>query len=303
MIDWIRRNRQNIARAGGSLLALLLLIILLKEESGAEIISDVKRVSIWYFLAAIVALLVSRLFVSGRWYALLHSAGVDISFWQSVKLTVTGLFASNFLPTTIGGDVARLAGAIQLGYDQPICLASLIADRLIGMIGMVFALPFGLLPLFSTGNVTMQTAFLGSWYRKGMDFVKRTLEAFTIWYKRPLGLLTSLLATLGNMAFIFAAMYLLVEGMNRHVSYWLLAGIWSVTYFPTLIPISFNGIGIQELSLTFLLSKLGGLSTSESAVIAVLIRLVFVIASSPGAFFLPSILAEMNKEKSAASDQ
>jgi uncharacterized membrane protein YbhN (UPF0104 family) len=295
--DWLRGNRQTIARAAGSILAVVLLIVLLKEESGAEIIADVKRVSLWYFLAGILALLVSRLFVAGRWYALLRSAGVDISYWQSAKLTITGLFASNFLPTTIGGDVARLAGAIQLGYDQPTCLASLIADRLIGMTGMAFTLPFGLMPLLSVGKVAAQTAFFGPLYQKGMDFIKRTWEAFKIWYNKPLGLLLSLFATFGNMAFIFAGMYLLTTGMGHHVPYLLLAGIWSLAYFPTLIPISINGIGVQELSITLLLSTIGGLSTSESAVIAVLIRLLFVIASLPGAFFLPSILAEMNKEK------
>jgi len=297
VIDWLRNNRQTIARAAGSLLALVLLLVLLKEESGAEIISALKRISIWYFLAGIFILLVSRIFVAGRWHALLRSAGVDISFWQTTKLTFTGLFASNFLPTTIGGDVARLAGAMQLGYDRPICLASLIADRLIGMAGMVVTVPFGLIPVLSFGKVGLQTVFFGSLYKKGVDFVKRTFETFKIWFNKPVGLLLSLLATFGNMAFIFAAIYLLIEGMDRHVSYWLIAGLWSLTYFVTLIPISINGFGVQELSLTYLLPMLGGLSHSESAVIAILIRLLFIITGLPGAFFLPSILAEMNKEK------
>jgi len=296
--DWLRDNRQTIARAAGSALALILLVILLEEESGAEIISALKRVNLWYFFAGIFTLLISRVFVSGRWHALLRSAGVEISFWQSIKLTITGLFASNFLPTTIGGDVARLAGAIQLGYDQPTCLASLIADRLIGMLGMLFTLPFGLVPLLSSGNGVAQSAFWGTLYQKGFDFIKRTLEAFKIWYTKPLGLLASLLATFGNMAFIFASLYLLTEGMGRHVPYWLLAGIWSAAYFPTLMPISFNGLVVQELSITFLLSTIGGLNHSESLTIAILIRLLFVITSLPGAFFLPSILSEMNKGKS-----
>jgi len=300
--DWLRSNRQTIARAGGSLLALILFLVLIREESTTEIVSDLKRISVWYFLAAILTLLVSRIFVSGRWHALLRSAGVDISFWQTAKLTFTGLFASNFLPTTIGGDVARLAGAMQLGYDRPICLASLIADRLIGMAGMVFTVPLGLIPILSLGKVEAQSIFWVSLYNKGVDFVKRTLETFKIWYNKPLGLLFSLLATFGNMAFIFGAIYLLIEGMGHHVSYWLIAGLWSLTYFVTLIPISINGYGVQELSLTYLLPILGGLDHSESAVIAVLIRLLFIITGLPGAFFLPSILAEMNKEKSATQD-
>lgn len=297
MIDWLGKNRQTIARSAGSLLALGLLIVLLKEESGADIISALKRISVWYLCAAILAMLISRIFVAARWHALLSSADLDIPFARTSMLTFTGLFASNFLPTTIGGDVVRLAGAMQLGYDRAVCLASMIADRLIGMAGMIITLPFGLIPVLTLGKTGLQAAFFAPLYKKGIGFIKRTFETFKIWFNKPMGLFLSLLATFGNMAFIFASIYLLIAGMDHHVSYWLIAGLWSLTYFVTLIPISINGYGVQELSLTFLLVTFGGLSHSESAVIAVLTRLLFVVTSLPGAFFLPSILAEMNKSK------
>ena len=302
MNKWLYENRQVIARSLGSLLAIILLIVLLKEENGQEIISALKRVSILYFLVAILVMLISRLFVIGRWHVLLRSAGVDISFWHTAMLTFTGLFSSNFLPTTIGGDVVRLAGAMQLGYDRAICLASMVADRLIGMAGMLVTLPFGLLPVLSSGKVGLQAIFLGALFQRGLDFSKRTFATFAIWLKKPLALVVSLASTFGNMAFIFLAVFLLVTGMGRYVSYWLIAGLWSLTYFVTLIPISINGYGVQELSLTFLLSKFGGLSQSESLAIAVLIRILFIITSLPGAFFLPSVLAAMNNKQVASND-
>jgi uncharacterized membrane protein YbhN (UPF0104 family) len=296
---WLSENRQTIARLVGSLLAVILLIILLKEEGGDEIMSALKRVSILYFSAGIFVLLISRLFVVGRWYILLRSAGIEISYWRTAMLTFTGLFSSNFLPTTIGGDVIRLAGAMQLGYDRAICLASMVVDRLIGMGGMLVTLPFGLIPVLSLGNDGLQSISFAALFQKGLDFVKRTLGAFMTWLNKPLALFMSFGSTVGNMAFIFLAIFLLITGMGRHVSYWLIAGLWSLTYFVTLIPISVNGYGVQELSLTFLLSKFGGLSHSESLTIAVLIRVLFIITSLPGAFFLPSILAAMNSKQSA----
>jgi uncharacterized membrane protein YbhN (UPF0104 family) len=293
---WLSKNRQTLARLAGSLLAVVLLFILLKEEGGDEITSALKRVSIWYFIAGIFVLLISRLFVVGRWHILLRSAGVDISFWRTAMLTFTGLFSSNFLPTTIGGDVVRLAGAMQLGYDRAICLASMVADRLIGMAGMIFTLPFGLIPVLSLGNSGLQAVSFSALFQNGLDFVKRTLGTFVIWLNKPLALFISFASTFGNMAFIFLTIFLLIIGMGRHVSYLLIAGLWSLTYFVTLIPISVNGYGVQELSLTFLLSKFGGLSHSESLTIAVLIRVLFIITSLPGALFLPSILAAMNNK-------
>ncbi len=299
MSKWLAENRQTIARSAGSLLAIILLVILLREEGGDDIISALKRVSIWYFLAGIFALLVSRFFVVARWHILLRSAGIEISFLRTTMLTFTGLFANNFLPTTIGGDVVRLGGAMQMGYDRAVCLASMVADRLVGMAGMLVTLPFGLIPVLSLGNTGLQSISFGTLFQKGLDFVKRTFSTFAIWLKKPLALTTSLGFTFGNMVFIFLAIFLLINGMGRHISYGLIAGLYGLTYFVTQIPISVNGFGVQELSLTFLFSKFGGLSQSESLTLALLIRILWIVTSLPGAFFLPSILAAMNSKQSS----
>lgn len=297
MINWMKKNRQTIARALGSILALALLMVLLREEGDGQLFSALRRVSIGYFLAAVVALTISRMFAATRWYILLESAGVKISLFRSIMLTFTGNFSSNFLPTTIGGDVVRLAGAMQLGYDRAICLASLVVDRLIGMAGMALALPLGLVPVFSLGNGASQSIAIAPLIQKGVDFFKRTLESFSIWLKKPFALGGSMLATFGNMVFIYLAVYFLLLGIDHHVSYWLVAGLYTLTYFVTLVPISINGLGVQELSMTFLLIQLGGLTSSESATVALLTRLIFILTSLPGAFFLPSIMAAMNEDK------
>jgi uncharacterized membrane protein YbhN (UPF0104 family) len=162
---------------------------------------------------------------------------------------------------------------------------------------MSIALPLGLVPVFSLGNGVTQSVAFSALIQKGVDFAKRTFESFSIWLKKPLALSGSLLATFGNMVFIYLSVYLLLLGIDHHVSYWLVAGLYTLTYFVTLVPISINGLGVQELSMTFLLTQLGGLSSSESATVALLTRAMFIITSMPGAFFLPSILAAMNEKK------
>lgn len=297
MSKWLRKNRQNIARIGGSILALVLLLVLVQEQGDGELFSALRRVSINYLLLALLVLLISRVFAATRWYVLLHSAGVPISLARAIMLMFTGNFSSNFLPSTVGGDVVRLGGAMQMGYDRAICLASLVVDRLVGMAGMVLALPLGLIPLFSLNNVAVQSLSFAGLFQKGMDFAKRTFSAFSIWLKKPAGLGGALLATLLNQLFIYFMIYLLLLGIDHPLSFWLVAGMYTLTYFVTLVPISINGLGVQELSMTFLLVRLGGLTPSESATIALLTRVLFVTTSLPGAFFLPSIMAAMNEEK------
>ncbi|MBM4426781.1 MAG: flippase-like domain-containing protein [Chloroflexi bacterium] len=303
MIDWMRKNRQIIARVIGSILALVLLVILIEEEGDGELFSAVRRVSIGYFLAAVAVLFISRFFSAARWHILLKSGGVEIPFTRSAMLTFTGNFSSNFLPTTIGGDVVRLTGTMQFGYDRAVCLASLVVDRLIGMAGMTLALPLGLIPVLSLDPAMLRSAVVFCFFKKGIDFFNRTLASFSIWLKKPLALFGSLLATLGNMLFIYLAIYLLLLGIDHQVDYWLVAGLYTLTYFVTLIPISINGMGVQELSMTFLLTQIGGLSSSESATIALLTRVIFILTSLPGAFSLPTILAAMNENTAVDSEK
>ena len=106
------------------------------------------------------------------------------------------------------------------------------------------------------------------------------------------------------MLCLFGSIYVFVDDLGSHISFWMIAGLWSLTYFITLIPISINGYGLQELSFTFLMSNVAGLTPAVSLTVAVLIRAFFMLSSLPGAFFLPSILSAMadQKRQSPASD-
>jgi hypothetical protein len=64
-----------------------------------------------------------------------------------------------------------------------------------------------------------------------------------------------------------------------------------LTYFVTLLPISVNGLGVQELSMTFFFTTFGGISAASGLTIALFMRFLPMIASLPGAIFIPGMLA------------
>jgi uncharacterized membrane protein YbhN (UPF0104 family) len=129
------------------------------------------------------------------------------------------------------------------------------------------------------------------------DFSRRMLQAFSIWLKQPLALLAALICTWGHMLCTFLTLYILIDGLGWHVGFWLIAGLWSLAYFVTLVPISINGYGVQELSLTFLFSTIGGLSTAAGLTVAVLIRVLYLAASLPGAIYMPIILGALDVDR------
>jgi uncharacterized membrane protein YbhN (UPF0104 family) len=280
----------------GTALAIGLLIYLLSRQGWSEIASAAGQIAWWRFVLAFILVMISRFAVAGRWHVLMHSAGTGISPRQSIRLTFAMLFSSNFLPTTIGGDVVRLAGAIRLGFDQAVSFASLVVDRLVGMTGMAMALPFGI-PAYiqylthSPASTTLTIPWLNPFIDKIRHFLLDLLQALKVWLDKPRSLLGALGFTWVHMLCTFAIVWLLLGGMGEKISFWLVMGLWSATYFVTLLPISINGMGVQELAMTFFYVAMGGIAQSSGLTLALLMRLLQMIASLPGALFIPDILA------------
>lgn len=272
------------------------MVYLLSQQGWKAIAAAASQIEWWQFALALGLVIVSRFAVAGRWHTLMHSAGTGITPRQSIRLTFAMLFASNFLPTTIGGDVFRYAGAVRLGFDNAISLASLVVDRLVGMTGMAMALPFGIpayIQYFSaakTGNALASTA-LAKFSNKLTHFLQELWQALKIWLKKPLSLLTALGFTWVHMLCTFAAVSVLLAGMGEHLPFWLIMGLWSATYFVTLLPISINGLGVQELAMTFFYVGMGGISPASGLTLAILMRVLQMVASLPGALFIPDIVA------------
>ncbi len=298
------KDRGLLLRLGGTLLAIGLIVVLLREGGWGEVVAAIQQIPWTTILAGVLLVMLSRVFISIRWYILLRSGNVDIPLSRSLALTFTGLFANNFLPTTIGGDVVRLAGAMQMGYDRAVCLASIAADRLTGLIGNAFTLPFGLIPILQGGGQgAAQSLALAALWTRGWSFVQRTLQTFALWYRKPFAVLGAIGCTWGHMLCTVLTMMLLIGGLGIHTNFWLIAGLWSVTYYVTLLPVSINGYGVQEFSLTYLFSRFAGVSPAASLTVAVLIRALYMVVSLAGAFYLPGILAAMDRSREAAAQE
>jgi uncharacterized membrane protein YbhN (UPF0104 family) len=298
-----KTSRSSLFRWLGTVISLALMIYLLSKQGWAEIWRSIQSIPWAYFVIALVLMLISRLTVVGRWYALLRGAEQKISIRDTLWLVFAGLFATNFLPTTIGGDVIRLAGAVKRKLDPPVVTASLLADRLIGVVGMTTLLPVGLpylLTVHETGFIQeplSAMAALGfrgkvsSWYSKGLNFARSTMNALAIWLKRPSALIKALLWTYGHQVALFTTIWVLFMGMHQAISWWVVAGLWIFNYYITLLPVSINGLGVQELSIAYIYTQFGGVSSDSALVMAIIIRLLYMLASLPGALALPEILS------------
>jgi glycosyltransferase 2 family protein len=318
---WSKMNKTSLLRTVGTLISIALLIDLLLQQGWEQIMVVIRQIPPWRLVLALGLMIISRFAVAARWHVLLRSADVPekdpLTFRQTLRVTFAGLFASNFLPTTVGGDLVRFAGIIQLGYDAAVGAASLIADRLVGMAGMAMVVPLSFPVLLSTDWAGVQTGFsnqpgrwqpglavsvLGRWTNKFWSFSRnafqRIYEALKFWLKQPRALLASFGYTWINMLCLFGVLSLIVNSQGQAMPFWLIGGLYSLVYFVTLIPISINGYGLQEFSMTIIFSNLGRASISEGLAAALLFRTIMMLVSLPGALFVPDILASRRKSTS-----
>jgi len=294
------KNRWNIIiRWVGTIIAIVILVYLFSQIGAAETWATIQRISGWRIAVVLVLVFVSRFATFGRWHSLLQVQDMHVPWKDSLRLTFAGLFASNVLPTTVGGDVVRLAGAVRIGINPALAAASLVADRLVGMAGMFLALPFAI-PSFvaylqqnkTSNSLPLLSAvpFVSNAWNKIKQAFQSVFSNFRYWAKNPLILLRALGFTLIHMLATFLIVKILIEGMGESMPFGQIAGLWSLTYFITLLPISINGLGLQEVTITNLFSAVGGLQPSTSISLAILLRVAWMIGSLPGAFTLSGIL-------------
>jgi len=145
---------------------------------------------------------------------------------------------------------------------------------------------------------------LGRWWKSGWEqalrISKRLIKALSLWMNRPVALLVALGLSWIHMLCLFSAIWLLFGGMGQNISIWLVSGLYSIVYFVTLLPFSINGYGIQEVSMTFMFSTVGGASVQSSLTGAILFRTLMMLASLPGALFVPDLLPGARKHAEAA---
>src|SRR2546421_8109320 len=91
---------------------MLILGVLLYLLPLAPLRNALSRVPLTRFIAVLLIYLLALTGGITKWHTVVNSAGAQLSFASSAECYTSGLFGALFLPSIIGGDVARLAVGI-----------------------------------------------------------------------------------------------------------------------------------------------------------------------------------------------
>ena len=255
--------------------------------------------------AGVFFLILSQLLGARRWQMVLALLDIRLGYLRCAKLTFRGFFASNFLPTTIGGDAVKVGTLAFEGHKITLLATSIMVDRLLNLVAIASLLPalfwlpqlpsarillislvlilFGGAVLLAAGHKIVQSSkrlfrfFSEVWQSIGHIWScsishPRTLlwAAGLSWLSVLSGVLTTWIAALG---------------LGIRTSFLEVVAVVAVFYFIGLVPVSINGLGVQDAGLIVMFSSLN-VSDGQALALAILIRLLTVAVGLIGALEL-----------------
>lgn len=253
-------------------------------------------------VAALLCLIIGQFFSALRWAWLARGMGLSVLLARKLQLYFLGMFLSLFLPSIVGGDVARgyLLAKDRENAGWP-AAASVILERVNGVVALATLVSFCMFFLdipalwvwlwnagVLAGFIILFSAKL--WWPKlqnsawqgrlsGWKALPLTSSAFaTAWWRSlPLSLIFQLLVVQAHV-FLGAA-------VGLELSWFAYGFMICLVALASALPLSFNGLGIREAGYVGFAVWFGA-SGETAAAMAALWIIVLITASLPGGIVL-----------------
>jgi len=313
LLKFIKRRKRRLNFIIQLAVSIGLIILLLRLINISDMFSLLKNVNLYYFILLLVLISFDRIFMAYKWHLLLKIKDMSISVFSAIKTYYIGTFIGIFLPTTVGGDIVRvlkLRSEKRRGTDA---LSSVILERILGFIASAILAPiaalflisflklnvwrflwiagaflflFTILMLISFSEVIVQKIDKNERLSKNLLFSKfKKLYLSYAEYKNHKGLLSLFLALsiLEQLAAVIGT-YLACRALNLSIPFIYFLLIIPLVQLISRIPISFEGLGVNEGLLVYFFSLLG-LSKTGAFTIGLLGHIAIIIATLPALFF------------------
>ncbi len=247
--------------------------------------------------------------VSVRLRLFFDAYGLRFSLMEATSLSFIGLFFNNFLPTSMGGDLAKAYYAYKKARRKLASFSSVLADRLIGLFSMVCMALFGLFFLWKREAASIKLAVGGLFLlaclcisilfsrrlARGIQFLVSPLERFGLG-GRMKGVYDTLNAlhekqfllwkTLALSLFIhtlaICSVFVLVKGLSLEMPIFHLFLVFPLITTVSMLP-SLGGLGVREGAFVYFLGDI--LGKGNAAALSILWFGVIVFLSAIGGLF------------------
>jgi len=254
-----RRRVGNIIRIGISV-GLLAWLLCRFDLRGVWAYFEALRISIWAI--AFLMLLAAQVLSSVRWWILANTVSFPGQWPTYLGYYYVGMFFNLFLPTGVGGDLFKAHFLSREEGRRFLALFTVVGDRLFGLMAMLLlggaavVLRTGLLPEPFSGFLVVSSLLvlaglavmplLQRVVRRLWPGISGRLEGLFILWQHPKRLLGVLGLSFALQLLGMGAVALLGAGINIQLPVAFYFACLPLVGIITLIPISFNGIGVRE---------------------------------------------------------
>jgi len=262
--------------------ALLILGILFYLLPVAPLRSALARVPLTRFIAVLLIYLVALTGGITKWHTVVNSAGAQLSFAASAQCYTSGLFGALFLPSIIGGDVARLAVGISRSPRPAAVITGNVADRFLDVAAQLTLVSLGLMllpgslpvPLQAPAKRLLLAGVVGAavFFALVLALQRPLLRGRSIRIRRRLAQLRHAMRAVSRRPWrlvfgwllgtsvqgtyvVLTALLGIACGLDLPLRVWLFA--WPLAKIAAVMPITQGGIGVREAALVVLLAPFG----------------------------------------------
>jgi uncharacterized membrane protein YbhN (UPF0104 family) len=129
---WRRKIVSVLARISLSVLLIVVIFVQMDDIDSDELIPEWNLSNTVWTLAAFALMFTAFVLSTYRWQRVLHALGTHEPLSRLFSHYMAGQFLSNFVPTTVGGDVLRVGRLSRDNDDGPLSFTSVVFERLSG---------------------------------------------------------------------------------------------------------------------------------------------------------------------------
>lgn len=285
-----------------------LVALMVSKLDTSNMLRFLRRADVALVALTLIAVLADRALMGMRWMKLVEALGVQAARSKLVKIFFLSTFFGSFLPSGVGGEAVRAISFSRLTSKGIESVASVVVDRLIGLLSMlltgllsltvfyrVYPHP-ALLAVVLASSVALLAVLASALARpvhakilerlgpaKGRfaEWVRKGVEAMAQYRGKP-GVLGLVLAiSIGVQLLRVLQAYLLSEAMDLSTP-----AVYFLCFIPpilvvTMLPISVGGWGTANLAYVALFSQVG-MDPDGAFVLSILILGLGVIGNLPG---------------------
>ncbi|MFV2039594.1 MAG: YbhN family protein, partial [Acidimicrobiales bacterium] len=282
---WWRRKIVSIPARIGLSAALIVVIFAQMDDIDTDALIPTWNWSntLWT-LAAFALTFTAFVLAAYRWQRVLHALGEEVRLRRLFSHYMAGQFLSNFVPTTVGGDVLRVARLSRDTRDGPVSFTSVVFERLTGWLVLPlitflgFAVNPGLTQLGTSTTIPLYVAagtlfgllliivVLGSnWIGDSLDgrtgllsFAEAVHLGIDRFREHPRAAGEVLLSAVAYQTTILLAAGATVEALEiNEVGLTALMAFLPAVLILQVLPVGIGGLGIREGALVLFLGGLG----------------------------------------------